>query len=288
MRNPLRRESKEFPPLMVDEVCACVKEMIEAGTICSSQSPWCNAVVLVYKKDGGLHFCIYFCKLNARTKKDSYPLPWIQEAIASLVGAGYFSCLELKLDFWQITMDEALNQYTTLTLGNLGFLSANVCHLGCTMPLPLFKRLMQNCLKELSLIYCLIYLDNVIVFSKIEEEHLKYLCVVFIHFQEDNLRLEPTKCKFLWDEINYLVHHVSKEGMWPSKKNLKAAAEFPPSHTYTEIRAFLGLVGHYRWFIKGVAHIAQPLHEHLSGEGAHKKKQASDAHGRGQGCLWDS
>ena len=78
----------------------------------ASQSLWCNTVVLVYKKDRGLCFCIDFCKLNARTKKDSYPLPWIQEAIESLVGAGYFSCLDLKAEFWQINMDKASKQYT--------------------------------------------------------------------------------------------------------------------------------------------------------------------------------
>ena len=70
------------------------------------QNPWCNAVVLVHKKDGGLHFCIDFCKLNARTKKDSYPFSQIQDAIEILVGAGSFSCLDLKVGFWQIAMDE--------------------------------------------------------------------------------------------------------------------------------------------------------------------------------------
>ena len=72
---------------------------------------------------------------------------------------------------------------------------------------------MQNCLGKLNLKYCLIYLDDVIVFSKMEEEHLKHLCIVFDHFWEHNLRLKCTKCKFFWDEINYLAHHVSKEGM---------------------------------------------------------------------------
>ena len=91
------------------------------GTIHPSQSPWCNAVVLVCKKDGGLHFCIDFHKLNARTKKDSYLLPQIQEAIESLMGVGYFSCLDFKVGFWQIAMDKASKQYTAFTMGNLGF-----------------------------------------------------------------------------------------------------------------------------------------------------------------------
>ena len=89
---------------MVDEVHTNVQQMLEVGTICPSQSPWCNAVVLVHKKDGGLHFCIYFCKLNARTKKDSYLLLCIPEAIKSFIGAGYFSCLDLKAGLWQIAI----------------------------------------------------------------------------------------------------------------------------------------------------------------------------------------
>ena len=105
---------------MVDEVHAHMKEMLEAGTIHTTQGLWCNAVVLVYKKDRGLHFCIDF-QLNARTKKDFYPLSQIQEAKESLVGAGCFSCLDLKADFWQIAMDEALKQYIAFTVGNLGF-----------------------------------------------------------------------------------------------------------------------------------------------------------------------
>ena len=85
----------------------------------------CNAVVLVRKKDRCLHFCINFRCLNARTKKDSYPLPQIQEVLESLVGAGHFSCLDLKSGFWQIKMDEASKQYTAFTVGNLGFYKCN-------------------------------------------------------------------------------------------------------------------------------------------------------------------
>ena len=76
-----------------------------------------------------------------------------------------------------------------------------------------------------------------------EEEHLKCLCIVFDHFWEHNLRLKPQKCEFFWNEINYLAHHVSKEGMWLSKENLKVVAEFILPWTYTEIWAFLGLGG---------------------------------------------
>ena len=81
--------------------------------------------VLVRKKDGSLGFCINFCHLNAHMKKDSYPLPRIQKALQSLVGVGHFSCLDLKLGFWQIKMEELSKQYTTFTVGNLGFLECD-------------------------------------------------------------------------------------------------------------------------------------------------------------------
>ena len=135
---------------MVDEVHAHVKEMLEIDTIHPRQSPWCNGVVLACKKDGRLHFCIDFHNLYARTKKDSYPLSQIQEAIESLVGAGCFSCLDLKAGFWQITMDEVSKQYTAFTVGNLGFFECEHMPFGlCNAPAT-FERLIQNCLGELN------------------------------------------------------------------------------------------------------------------------------------------
>ena len=169
---PFKERFWRIPPPMVEEVRAHMKEMLEVGTIHPSQSPWCNTVVLVRRKVGGLCFCIDFCKLNARTKKDSYPLPHIQEAIESLLGAEYFSFLDLKAGLWQITMDKASKQYTPFTVGNLGFFKCEHMPFGlCNAPAT-FQRLRQNCLGKLNLIYCLIYLDDVIVFSKTEEEHL--------------------------------------------------------------------------------------------------------------------
>ena len=124
---------------------------------------------------------------------------------------------------------------------------------------------------ELNFIYCLIYLDDLIVFSWTAEEHLHCLWVVFDHLREYNLKLKPLKCSLFREEIDYLAHKVSKEGFRPSNINVRAVADYGPPQTYTEIRAFLGLVGHYRHFIKGFAWIAQPLNKHLAGEGASQK-----------------
>ena len=206
---PFKEWFRWIPPSLVEEVWNHLWEMLESGAIQPSQSEsaWCNKVVLVRKKDGSLQFSIDFWHLNTHTKKDSYPLPRIQEALESLVGAGHVSCLDLKLGFWQIKMEEASKQYT-FTVGNLGFFKCNHMPFGvCNAP-AMFQRLMQKCLGKLNLIYCLIYLDDLIVFLQTPEEHLHRLHVVFDWPREYNLKLKPSKCSLFKEEINYLAHFV--------------------------------------------------------------------------------
>ena len=264
---------RQIPPPLVEEGWGHHRKMFESGAIQPSQSAWCNAVVLARKKDGGLQFCIDFCHLNAHTKKDSYPLLRIKDTLESLVGAGHFSCLDLKSEFWQINMEEASKQYTTFAIGNLGFFECDHMPFGlCNVPAT-FQRLMQNCLSKLNLIYCLIYLGNISIFSWMAEEHLHRLCVVFDQFREYSLNLKPLKCSLFKEEIDYLAHRVSKEGVWPSNSNLRAIAECAPPQTYMEIQAFLSLMGHYWQFIKGFTCIAQPLNRLLSREGTRRKSE---------------
>ena len=170
-------------------------------------------------------------------------------------------------------MEEMLKQYTAFTLGNLGFFECDWMPFGlCNMPVT-FQQLMQNCMGELNLINCLIYLDDLILFLQMAEEHLHQLHVIFHWLWEYNLKLKPLKCSLFKEEINYLAHQVSKWGIWPSNTNLKAITKCALLQTYTEIRAFLGIVGHYRQFTKSFAWIAQPLNEHLAGEGASRKSE---------------
>ena len=200
---PFKEHFRCIPPPLLDEVRQHIDEMLEAGAIRPSNSPWCNAVVLVCKKDGGLCFCIDFRKLNAKTKKDSYPLPCIQETLDSLFGARVFSTLDLKSGFWQIMMDEDSKQYTAFTVGNLGFFKCERMPFGlCNVPAT-FQRLIQSCQGELNLTYCLIYLDDVIIYAKDEEEHLDRLRTVFERFRRDNLKLKPSKCN-LFKKGDYL------------------------------------------------------------------------------------
>ena len=135
----------------------------------------------------------------------------------------------------------------------------------CNTPVT-FQHLMQNTLGELNLTYCVIYLDDVIVFGHSEEEHLEHLHVMFGHFREYNLKLKPSMCSFFQSEIVYFVHHVSHEGICASRENVCVIEEFPMLETFTQVHTFCGLVGHYWHFIKGFTHITRPLYNVLGKE----------------------
>ena len=154
-------------------------------------------------------------------KRTPTPCPRIQEVLESLVGARHFSCFDLKLGFWQIKMEEASKQYTAFTFGNLGFFECNCMSFGLCNVLATFQRLMQNCLGKLNLIYCLIYLDDLIMFSQTVEEHLQQLGIMFNQLREYNLKLKPSMCSLFKEEINYLAQRVSKQGVWHCLKPIQ-------------------------------------------------------------------
>ena len=130
---PFKEQFWHIPPPLLEEVRASLWDMLEVGAICPSQSLWCNAVVLVRKKDGTLHFCVNFRCLNMWMKKDSYPLPCIQEVLESMAGSANFSSMDFKSGFLQIKMAPESQQYTALWWVTSGSTSSPACHLGCVM-----------------------------------------------------------------------------------------------------------------------------------------------------------
>ena len=163
-----------------------------------------------------------------------------------MAGAAHFSSMDFKSGFWQVKMAQGSQPYTAFTVGNLGFYEFTQMPFGLCNPSATFQRLMPNTLGKLNLTYCVIYLDDVIVFGRTEEEHLEHLRVVFKHFREFNLKLKPSKCDLFQSKIIYLAHHISKEGVHPSKDNVHAIEEFPMPETFMQVRAFCRLAGHYR------------------------------------------
>ena len=176
---PFRERYRRIPPHQYEEVRNHLKEMLEIGAIRKSKSPWASAVVLVRKKDGALCFCIDLRKLNARTVKDAQTLPHIEESLDSLHGAVIFTSLDLKCGYWQFKFDEESIPYKAFTVGPLGFYECLRMPFGLTNAPVTFQGLMESCLGDLHLNWCIIYLDDIVVFSKNPEEHLKRLEAVF-------------------------------------------------------------------------------------------------------------
>ena len=263
---PFKERFRGIVPPLIEEVRDHIQEMLDGRAICPSNSPWCNAVVLVRKKDGTLRFCIDFRQLNNRKEKDSYPMPKMIDTMEMMLGSKFFSTMDLKSGFWQVKMAEDSWPYTAFTVSSLGIYKFLRMPFGLCNALVTFQRLMQNCLGELNLTFALIYLDDIVVFSDTEKEHIKRLAAVFEWFREHGLKLKPSKCHFFRKEINYLGHHVSTEGMKPGIDNVEGIAEMAPPKTVTEIRRFLGTTGFYRRFIKGYAKIAQHLNDYLGRE----------------------
>ena len=187
--------------------------MLHIGAIHRSTSPWDGLVVLACKKDGSLWFCIDLRKLNNQTIKDAQSLPRIEDSLNCLDGATIFTSLDLQSGYLQVEMTGASKPLTAFTVGPLGFYECVWMPFGLPNAPATFQHLMETCLGEIHLKWCIIYLDDIIVFSKTPEEHIERLRGVFEKLLAAGLRLKLSKCKFLKSQVAYLGHIVSKNGI---------------------------------------------------------------------------
>ena len=267
---PFKEPYRRIPPAMFEEVRQHLKEMLEANAIRPSQSPFSSNVVLVRKKDGSLRFCIDFRKLNNRTIRDAYTLPRIDDTIDSLIGARYFSKLDLRSGYWQVEMEEADKEKTAFSVGSLGFFECNRMAFGLTNAPATFQRLMERCMGELNLRECLIFLDDILIYSETFEEHIRRIEAVFSRLKEHGLKLKPSKCEFFKSSVTYLGHVVSERGVETDPEKIRALSEWPEPHNIKTLRSFLGFTGYYRRYIKDYARIVKPLNDLLVGHPTNK------------------
>ena len=216
------------------------------------------------KKDGTMRFCVDYRKLNSVTKKDTFPLPHIDDLLDQLGQAKFFSTLDLASGYWQIQVAPTSQEKTA-------FITHRELYEFCVMPFGLtnapaaFQRLIQRILMPLNpedgpdLVS--VNIDDVIVFSTSLDDHVKHLKSVVFHLAQAGLKLNPTKCHFARKEIEYLGHLVTPEGLKPTAQHVQAVTAFPAPTSLKELRQCLGLASYYRRFIPLFAKIAQPLHQ---------------------------
>ena len=234
--------------------------MLDQGVVRPSTSPWSSPIVMVRKKDGSWRFCVDYRKVNAVTRQDAYPLPRIDATLDSLTGSAYFTTLDLASGYWQVELDNEAKEKSAFSTPS-GHFEFNVMPFGLTNAPATFQRLMECVLAGLTPSECLVYLDDIIVFSTSFAEHLSRLQAVFRRLQHAGLKLKPNKCYFATKEVRYLGHIVTAEGVKPNPAKTKAVSTYPVPQDVHELRQFLGLANYYRRFVKDYSQIAEPLHQ---------------------------
>lgn len=257
---PVRMPFYRATPAIQEEIRKHIDEMLDHNIIEPSNSIWHSPVVMVKKRSGEWRFAVDYRKLNKVTVPLSFPLPHLETVFDAIGHAkpSYFSSLDLKSGFWQIKMSEK-------TKHKAAFITQEGIYEWKRMPFGLmnapisFQTVMTHVLRGLNFKSCLVYVDDILVFSKTFEEHLTHLEQIFSRLRDSKLKLNPDKCDFGKSQIKYLGFILSANGVDVDKDRVKAVSEYPIPKTEKEIRSFLGMANYYRKFIPNYSKLASPL-----------------------------
>ena len=255
---PICQRAYRTPLLKRQAISKAVDEMLAQGIIQPSCSPWASPVILVPKPDGSIRFCVDYRKLNQITRKDRYPQ--VADVHDGMQGSSIFSTIDLKSGFHQIQVNPSDCEKT-----------AFICHRGLfefvRMPFGLangpshFQRVMDFAFRDLLGVCVMVYIDDIVIYSKNLEEHISHLETVFSKLAEYGLQVKPEKCKFAMSEIKLLGFALDQNGIRANPEKTAAISNMPPPKTVKQVRSFLGMAGYYRQCIPSYTKLAQPLTE---------------------------
>lgn len=259
---PGSRPIYRMSPAELDELKTQLKELIDAGFIQPSKSPYGAPVLFVKKKDGTMRMCVDYRDLNRITIKNKYPLPRVEELFDRLRGAKYFSKIDLRSGYHQVRIhpDDVHKTAFRTRYGHFEFL---VLPFGLTNAPATFMHLMQSIFGPHLDDFVIVFLDDILIYSKSLDDHRRQVRMVLDLLRKHQLYAKESKCEFFQTSVSFLGHVVSGKGISMEEDKVKAIRNWPAPTTVTGVRSFLGLAGYYRKFVKNFSRIASPLSELL-------------------------
>ena len=261
---PVRQKQFRQPQALQEEMDKQLDEMMKTGLIEESSSPWCSPVMIIKQltRDGRVKFRFLadMRAVNELTKKDAFPLPSMDQALDALGGAVFFSVMDMARGYFQVPLKDEDKEKTAFRANNRLY-QWTVMPLGLANAPSTFSRLMDMVLNGLTFVYCLVYLDDTIVYSRTFEEHMKHVEEVLERIIKAKLKLKPEKCVFAAGEVNYLGFVVTRSGIKPDKDKVKAISELEFPRSPRAMIRFLGAVNFYRDFIKSFSGVASVLYK---------------------------
>jgi len=255
---PVNVRPYRYSPAQKIEIENQVREMLQHGIIRVSSSPFASPVLLVKKKDGTWRFCVYYRHLNAITVKNKQPLPIVDELLDELAGSVWFTKLDFRSGYHQICIAQGDAHKTAFRTYN-GLYEFLVMPFGPTNAPASFQSLMNTIFAPLMRKCVLVFMDDILVYSKTLDQHVQHLSQVFQIIRDNQFLIKKSKYAFAQQSIEYLGHIISSQGVSTEPSKILAVKQWPTPSCLKELRGFLGLTGHYRKFIKNYGMISKPL-----------------------------
>ncbi|KAL0549353.1 hypothetical protein IC582_013834 [Cucumis melo] len=255
---PISRAPYKMALAELKELKVQLQELLDKGFIRLSVSPWGAPVLFVKKKDGSMRLCIDYRELNKVTVKNKYPLPMIDDLFDQLQGATVFSKIDLRSEYHQLRIKDSDVPKIAFcsTYGHYEFI---VMYFGLTNAQAVFMDLMNIVFREFLDTFVIMFIDDILIYSKTEAEHEEHLRMVLKTLRANKVYAKFSKCEFWLKQVSFLGHVVSKAVVSVDPAKIEAVTSWPRPSTVSEVRSFLGLVGYYRRFVENFSRIATPL-----------------------------